>query len=142
VTWEPTDVVDPMSALVAHLRTGLTVAAGGRVFAEQLPGSETSAMPRSGVLLRHAGGPGAPAHAQLVLLRIDAHCYGATPYAAMLVHWELFSLLRDLQRVVVGGTLLHSATPETGPISQIDSETEWPEVVSSWLVTAAERVPA
>lgn len=142
MTWPATIVADPVAALVAHLRTALAVATGGRVFAGTLPGSEASSMPRSGVLLRAAGGPAAPAHAPLVVMRVDVHAYGATPYAAMMVHWAAYAALRDLSRLTIAGTLIHSCMPETGPFSQRDPDTEWPEVVSSWRVTAAEHVPA
>lgn len=141
MTWQPTIVADPLSALVAHLRTALAASTSGRVFGEQLPGSETSSMPRAGVLLRSAGGPGAARHAPLLRIRVDVHAYGATPYSAMLVHWAAYAALRDVNRLLVGSTLLHACEPESGPIAQTDAETEWPEVVSSWLVTAAEHVP-
>lgn len=141
MTWPPTTVADPIAALVEHLRTALAVAAGGRVFAGSLPRTEVASMPRAGVLLRAAGGPTQPAHAPLVIVRVDVHAYGATPYAAMTMHWAAFGALRDLTRLTIAGTLLHSCVPETGPFSQTDPDTEWPEVVSSWRVTAAEHVP-
>lgn len=136
-------VADPLAALRVALLADPTLAlvVGERVHVEVLPGAEAEAMPRAGVLLRHAGGPGAPRHADLLQLRVDTHSYGPTPYTAQEVHWLVHQALRGIERRHVGGTLLHSVLAEAGPRSQRDPATEWPEVVGTWALLAAQEVP-
>jgi hypothetical protein len=135
-------IASPLSALRLALLEDPDVAEllGDRVYVERLPGAEAEAMPRAGVVLRHAGGAGAPAHARLVLLRVDVHAFGPTTYTAETAHWTVHAALRRLERRTVGGTLLHAVLPTSGARAQTDPTTEWPELVSTWALTAAEEV--
>jgi hypothetical protein len=136
-------IVPPLEALAAALQADaeLSAAIGQRVYVARVPG-EPDPDPGPGVLLRHAGGPGAPRHAPLLAVRVDVHAYGPTPYAANLVHYAVHAALRRIERQTIAGTLLHSVLAEGGPVDLVDPVTQWPEVVSTWALLAAEEVPA
>lgn len=132
----PTVIADPLAALVSWANGELDAP----VYGDRLPGSQTGQTPTAGLVLRHAGGPARTGQLALVVMRLDAHAFASTPYNAAQVHWRWHEVANDLQRVVSGDVLLHSLTLESGPFTVTDPETEWPELASSWLLRASEKV--
>lgn len=138
-------IVPPLEALRAALLADplLAVAVGEHVYVDVVPARATPSLEaEAGVMLRHAGGPGAARHAALLAVRVDVHAFGATPYAAMLAHYAAHDALRRVERLTIAGTLIHSVLPEAGPMSVTNPTTEYPEVVSTWALLTAEEVPA
>lgn len=137
-------IADPLAALIGWLRARPALSAAplsGRIFAGALPPAEVPNMPRMAVVVRAAGGPESPRHLPIVVMRLDVMAYGRTHHEAAAAQWPVFDELRRLVRVTTGGTLLHAANPAGGPISGRDPDTEWPQLVTSWLLTAAEEAP-
>lgn len=132
-------IPDVIKALVAHLKEDVptNTAASGRIFGAELPRGETANMPRASIVLRSAGGPSNRGTLTLEDLRIDMRCYGATAFEANRLYRTAYTALRFGQRIVQGDTLVHSATPESGPISLREPELEWPFELSSWRVKLA-----
>jgi hypothetical protein len=140
-------IVPPLAALRLALLADAAVvtALGDRVYVGQVPGADVGGgalAPTNGCLLRASGGSGTPRTAPILASRVDVHAYGPTTYTADLTHYAVYEALRRVERLTIGGTLLHSCLPETGPIHLVDPSTEWPEVVSTWALLAAEAVPA
>lgn len=134
-------IANPLAALAGYLRedSSLEAILAERIFAQTLPGSEADAMPRPAAVLRSAGGPGSPRHAPLLYVRLDAVSYGRTFLEADSVGWTLWSALNAVNRVTTGGTILHGLVSTGGPVAVRDPDTEWPQVVSSWTLMAAEE---
>jgi len=135
-------IANPLAALAGYLRAipELQAACGARVFAQALPGQEAPQMPRTAVVLRSSGGPGTPRNLPLLYVRLDAVSYGRTYLEADNLGWVVHAALNGLDRVETGGTLLHALVSAGGPISVRDPDTEWPQVVSTWTLMAAEAV--
>lgn len=139
--------VDAIPALVAYLKADSGVLAiTTRVFAPRLPISEAANMPRQCVVLRRAGGlgfAGARDFTRLQELRIDAFCYGANEKEAGTLNLAVHdALLRNLDREKVGSVLLHSATQSAGPADLMDPDGNWPLVLETFNVIAAEQTAA
>jgi hypothetical protein len=137
--------VPPLQALRAALLADplVSAAVGDRVYVGRVPGAAAGIVPETaGVMLRAAGGPGAPRHAALVAIRVNVHAYGPTPYSADLAHYVVHDALRRIERQVIAGTLIHSVLAEGGPTLVADPTTDAPEVVSTWALLTAEEVPA
>lgn len=133
---------NPLVALKAFLAADAGVAAQvtGRVYGAELPQSVTPQMPRKCILLRNAGGYVLnKGWMELGDPRIDAFCYGLTPFDASEVYMAVHTALKQMTRNVQGNTMLHWARPSGGPISTRQDDTEWPLVLSSWQVLVSER---
>lgn len=135
-------VPDPLAALVAFVAGDAEVAAlvGARVFGQELPAGEVQQMPRPCVVLQTAGGFGERGEAPVQRVRVDARCYGRTLHEAMQVHLAVYGALRKrLLRSQQGDALLHSAILEGGPSPLRDPDADWPFVLSSWQIIAADE---
>lgn len=133
-------IPDHISALRAFLLADPQTAAliGTRVFGDTLPRQETNLMPRACVVIRSAGGPGTGETIALADNRVDVRCFGANAVEAAQVYRTIFTALKwACQRASIGDTLIHSVTPEAGPISLTEPEAGWPFILSSWRVKLA-----
>lgn len=137
-------IPDHIEALVTYLKldADVTSVATARIFGGELPEGETPFMPRSAVVLLHAGGLGAIGSGvqRYGDVRVDVRTYGATPKLASDVWRAVHPALKNLLREVHAETLLHWAKPSGGPISLRDPDTHWPYVLSSWQVLRSEVV--
>ena len=137
-------IPDPLTAVQAYLKADADVATqvDTRVFGGGVPAGENASMPRKAIVVRPAGGIGLRSWAPLGQPRVDVLSYGGTEYEARQVHWAAHEALRDLYRQVHGNVLLHHATPGGGPLSLREDGTDWPFVLSTWVVMANEVAAA
>lgn len=137
-------IPDPLVAVRIYLLAdaGVAALASTRVFAAELPSAEASEMPRATVVIAAAGGggasPGARSHVPVGGVRIDVKCYGASPAEASELHYATLSALKTIGRTFVDGTLLHSCVVEGGPFSLREPDVDWPLVLSTYQLLAAE----
>jgi len=132
---------DSMKALVAIMQadTALTALLGTRVFGGDLPRAEVPSMPRKCMVLKYAGGSPNSDYVELTEFRIDMMCYGETPFDADQVRRAGHDVMKILSRKVQSNVLIHRANHSGGPISLRDRDTEWPLVLNSYDVLAAEQ---
>lgn len=133
---------DLLGACIAHLRASsdITALTSTRISAAL---GTAWAMPTHAIVLNIAGGLPLPGATPRKRTRIDARCYGSTPFEAMRL-WRQFDAVwcPGQERVVqfrrtVGGQVcgVGSVDPEGGPTALIEPGTEWPFVLSSYLVS-------
>lgn len=137
--------VDPIYGLVGYLAAdaGVSALVGTRVFGGELPRSENGSMPRQAVVVQPAGGGiMGLAYQDYGDFRVDVSCYGATPLDAWALYLAVHSALKSLRREVSHSALLHWARPSSKGLSGRDTDTDWPLVISSWQVFAAEVTAA
>lgn len=126
--------------VIAALRTVLlddgavATLVGTRVFGVELPRAEATSMPRPCVVLRPSGGatfmPGS--FVEHDAQRIDAMCYGETPFEAERVRIAVSDAFRTLRRGRVGTTLIHWVSPAGGMLTNRDTDAEWPLAFQSF----------
>lgn len=143
---------DPLPAIRLFLATDAAVAAlvtdapsAARVYVGDLPGPE--GMPRAAVVISASGGPPSNDYVRLGRVSFDVRAYGKTGYHARRVHWACYEALKHLERLVVtvpsiGAILLHTVTPQTGPLELRDPDTSWPFAFSTYRVLASESLAA
>lgn len=138
-----TALLDPIPALIAYLKTDsdLQALAGTRIFGGELPDAENASMPRSSVVLRHAGSPNVygTAYQEFGDTRIEIRTYGATVYKGTELARIVAGRLKNMRRNVQAGTILHWATSSGGMMQLRDPDAEWPFTLTTWQVLAAER---
>lgn len=137
-------IPDPLVAVRTYLLAdaGVSAIASTRVFAAELPSTEASNMPRAAVVVTAAGGGqaslGARSHVPVGSIRMDVRCYGETPAAASALHYAVLSALKAIGRTFVDATLLHSCVVEGGPFNLREPDVDWPLVLSTYSLLAAE----
>jgi len=137
-------IPDPLVAVRSYLvaNAGVSALAGTRVFVAELPSAEADSMPRGAVVLSAAGGaqsgPGARSHVEAGTTRIDVRCYGSSHVEASALHYAVLTALKAIGRTFVDGTLLHSCVVEGGPFSLREPDVDWPLVLSTYSLLAAE----
>ncbi|KKM88478.1 hypothetical protein LCGC14_1258270 [marine sediment metagenome] len=142
-----TQIVDARKAIIEILKADAdtTTEVQGRVFGDELPRSETDAMPRKAVVISPAGGtPLSYTTGTLPLetQRLDVFCYGGTLYEAEEVRRAVYGALRAVERQVIAGVLVHWARPAGGAMSGRDPDADWPLKWNSWQILADERAAA
>ena len=137
-------IQDHVTAVVEYLKADGDIVAlvGTRVFGIELPETETDNMPRKAIVVKQSGGDGSRGYLEHSTPRMDVFCYGETPYQARTVRREVYDVLKQLIRTVTDSTLIHSISPEGGPLDLRDPDTQWPVVFESYQVFAAEVVAA
>ena len=135
-------VTDPLDAVIALLKadTELDNLTSGRIFAAELDGKLSKVMPTAAIVVSDGGGTGSYGNAfqRYGDSRYDLRCYGGSPKTAKLVYRTAYPLLKQLEREVHNGCLLHWAKKSGGPMSLRDPDTKWPFIFSSWQILAAE----
>lgn len=139
-------IPDPVSAVRTFVAADAAVAAlaAARVYAGELLDTEAANMPRYAVVISAAGGAPSRDYARLGRTRIDVRSYGERPYLAMKLSLAVHEALKHLERETEtpGPVLIHSVTPEGGPTHMRDADGDWPVVLRSYEVLAAEAVAA
>lgn len=135
---------DRVAALIAFLQTNAAVAelTAGRVYGGELPESEQRHQPRPAVVVSPGGGGSGSignAFQEYGDRSVDLRLYGKTPGQADLLWRTVAPALKHLRREVHAGCLLHWAKPSVGEINLRDPNTQWPFVLASYQVLAAER---
>lgn len=130
-------------ALVTFLsaQSFISTLVGTRVFGLELPATESKSMPRNAVVLKMSGGPGGLGSSDdrpITRIRFDVLNYGATPLDALSVQRATHCALKSINRNIESGTLLHSAEQSAGPVNLRDPQGNWPLVLETFFVLAAE----
>lgn len=122
----------------------LALVGGARAFGSELPKSETSLMPRKAVRLEPSGGASLTANSYVLhdTQRVDAFCYGETPYQAGQVRLTVASTFKALRRQVAASTLIHWIAPAGGFADLRDRQARWPIAFQSFQVFFAETTIA
>lgn len=132
----PDTPADLEAALVAFLRAHsvINMLTEARVFAGELPPAEAKFMPRPAIVLRSSGGVSLTAESTLDhdTQRIDVFAFGLTPRAAATLMRQAASALRQLQRSVHAGVLIHWVNPAGGSSQGREPQTEWPRQFQSF----------
>ncbi len=136
---------DPLAALRTYLladtKVGPLVSVG--VFVNGIPSERAGSMPGGAVSLNAAGGFQLFQNVPVSTPRVDVLCYGASRRSSYVLHLAVQAALRALHREFVGLCLLHVARQESGAAFIVDELTNWPLVLSSWQLFAADQaVPA
>lgn len=135
-------IPDRLAALIDYLteHPDIDALVDGRVYGRTIPREDTNSMPRKCITLSLvAGSPGRFTLLKVSSSRMDVRCYGETDTEAMAVHLAVFEVLKNLERLAHGDTLIHRASPEIGMFPHQDPDIpEWPVVFSSWELLAAE----
>jgi hypothetical protein len=133
---------DLLGAIIARLRASsdITALTGMRISAAL---GTAWAMPTHAIVLAIAGGPPLPGATPRKRTRIDVRCYGSTPFEAMRL-WRQFDAVWcpgqehvvQFRQTIAGQVCgVGSVDPEGGPTALIEPDTEWPFVLSSYLVS-------
>lgn len=133
---------DPLSALITFLKADVDLAAlvSTRVFGDELPAGQTTAMPRKCVVVEPSGGTQSigRAYQNYGDGRFDIKSYGETPFEAARVQLAVYGAMKALRRKTHSGVLLHWAIRSGGPLPLRDPDTDWPSRFESYQVLAAE----
>lgn len=142
-------VTDALPALIGIVGADSAVQAlvGGappndRIFGLELPKSEASSMPRKALVIKMSGGPGREDYIEIGTVRYDFLHYGKTPFEARKLWRTVHPVMKQISRQLNSSVLIHSAIGSGGPISLRDGDTDWPFILSSWLVVASELTAA
>lgn len=135
---------DPLVAIRTLLLADVEVAelVDTRVFVAELPSGETPHMPRAAVVLSEAGGRGSRGFSRIGDTRIDVRSYGADFVQSWRLHAAVHEVLKQLRRSRVGDALVYTVTVEGGPLRLREPQVEWPLVLRTYGVTAAELAAA
>lgn len=140
-------MVDALVSVVTYLQAdpALTALVGQRVFGQELDRDEAPSMPRKAVVVKTAGSALAwerDGYANLSGYRLDIWHYGETPYEAWRTRLASCQRMKDLERRVVAGVLLHGANRVGGPLPMRDPTTDWPLLIETWELLASDVAAA
>ena len=125
MAFRPDDQPDAIAALRSYLAGEIAEPVYGLYL------SRTPNNPRECVLLSPTSGED---NRNWETMEIDVICYGATMQRAGRLRRKVTRIMRNLQRDVERGCLLHSATLQTGPVAYVDTTDGWPTLVETWRV--------
>jgi hypothetical protein len=133
-------IAGQLEALLALLAADSDTSAqiSGRAYVAELPPAQTVSMPRNAIVLKLSGGPADGSYLNYGQTRVDVWNYGSTPFEATKTQRASHACLKAICRAFQNNVLIHGATRSSGPISFRTPDTDWPVVVESWLVSAAE----
>lgn len=115
----------------------------GRIYALELPRSETRSMPRKAIILSLAGGDADSSLNEIARIRVDLICLGETGFESDKVRRTAHAYLKqEALRKMYSDILIHNVTVASGPLFFRDPDTDWPNSVQSFMVTAAEHIAA
>lgn len=119
----------------------VSTAAGGRIYAGELPAAQAASMPRRAIVVTPSGGVGLGSrdYSDLVEPRVDIKCYGATSVEAEDVHKVVRKFLRQLRPTVAAGILVHRVVVESHGSYLRDGPAEWPMYLSVYDVAMGEE---
>ena len=130
---------DLIDAVVTRLRTfaEITNLTSTRITARQQP--SWSGMPTYAVLVRPVGGPPGKPQINLMVSRLDIHCYGATEAQAAALWRQLDAVFCPGQELTTKFTQdschVGVVVREGGPTSGIEPGTDWPRATATYLVS-------
>lgn len=143
---------DATAATVQLLKddTAVVALAGTNIYGSEAPDTDAfnEAMPTYAVVIQPAGGIG-PADGSYLAIdgqRLEANCYGASPYRARELARAVHAALKAVKRQTVTydegdadtAVLIHAFTPSGGFVALREPETRWPRVLRSYTCIYAE----
>ena len=134
-------MTDIIAALITFLNADddITALVNERIYAGELPRSETEYMPRKAVVLRYSGGIEDNSFVPVARPRVDITSYGESYHEAGKVDRAVYTALKAMDRQTIDTVLLHGVGLGGGPIMLKDPQTSWPYQWRSAIVTADER---
>lgn len=134
-------MTDIIAALITFLNADddITALVNERIYAGELPRSETEYMPRKVVVLRYSGGIEDNSFVPVARPRVDITSYGESYHEAGKVDRAVYTALKAMDRQTTDTVLLHGVALSGGPIMLKDPQTNWPYQWRSATVTADER---
>lgn len=140
-------IVDTLTPIVTILKADGDIAAlvGTKVFGTDLPRDQSTFIEgkatKAIVVSPRAGGdiPSVSRFNPLETRGLDVFCYGETLIEADVVRRTVFATLKNIDRDVASGVLVHWCLPAGGAASGKDSETDWPVYWNSWQMMADTR---
>lgn len=133
-------MTDFMSALRTYLLgdKAVTDLCGRSIYVLSLPAEEIGLGAHKCVVLLSSGGE-VKLLRSTIEARVDIVCFGETDFEAAAMERPVAEALKQLQREVSSGVLLHNATVATGPFQAKDPETFWPAMRRQIILRADER---
>jgi hypothetical protein len=137
---------DPIAAVRTVLLADDDTAAlvSTRIYGGEVPEPALKAMPQATIVLNPVGGIPNPGGGfqNYGNTRIDVCCYGATLNEAWKVYLAAYTALKQMRPQHADDVLLHSADVVSKGTLARDPVTQWPTVLSTFSVLAAEIVTA
>ncbi len=137
---------DIIEGLTVFLQADIPLAAlvGTRVFGNELPRSEAKHMKRKAVVLQPSGGPilMGGSYVRHTSQRFDVFSYGETVFQCQRISRAVFDALKQLQRSVSAGMLIHWVDPAGGFANLRDPDARWPINFQSFQAFYAEEAAA
>ncbi|KKM84733.1 hypothetical protein LCGC14_1296240 [marine sediment metagenome] len=137
---------DIIEGLIVFLQADIPLAAlvGTRVFGNELPRAEDDSMARKAVVLQPSGGPilMGGSYVRHTSQRFDIFSYGETVFQCQRVSRAVFDALKQLQRSVSAGVLIHWVDPAGGFANIRDPDARWPINFQSFQAFYAEEAAA
>ncbi len=133
-------IPNPISAVIDFLQADAEVLAqvGTKVFAPEVPKTETEAMPQKCIVLQANGAPADRGRIRLMKIRLEFRAYGATPFDAWGPYLAAYDAFKHMQSNVQGTVLLLDAEMVEGPFDLRDPDLDWPFVMGTVNLMAAE----
>ena len=130
---------DVIAAVLGQLRASndITTLTGTRITSRLQP--SWSSMPTYAVLVRPAGGPPGKPQMNLMVSRLDVHCYGATEAQAAALWRQVDAVFcpgaDQVTQFTRSGCTVGNVVRESMPNSGIEPDTQWPRATATYLVT-------
>lgn len=136
-------MTDYLSALRTYLlsQPRVTDLCDREVYVLSIPGSEdfVKSMPKKVVVLIPVAGDERMGLSPISHARVDSLCFGATDIEAFALSNAVSQALKDLDRKVFDGVLLHSVTISGGAAIARDPDKMWPAMRRPFTIRADER---
>ena len=115
--------MSPVEVVVTYLRqaTGIAALVGDRIDTKHRYGGAGWSHDEPSLILTPSGGP-PDLYAPRQVADFDVYAYAPTQYEAMEIWMALNAVMRQTDRVIVGGAVMYALNPEVGPSLVYDSD--------------------
>lgn len=133
-------IPNPIAAVIDFLQADAEVAAqvGTKVFAPEVPSTETRSMPQKCIVLQANGGPIDRGRIRLMKIRLEFRAYGETAQDAWGPYLAAYDAFKHMTQNKQGTVLLLDAEMVEGPFDLRDPDLHWPFVLGTVNLMAAE----
>lgn len=123
-----------VATAIAHVLNDANLAEG-RIFRPRLPEDQSEHMPRACVIVRRSGGGQLQnGYMPTVAFRVDIRAYGESALEAINLDGQIARLLHHLRATDTPAGRILWCRISGGATDQIDPQTNWPFVLSTWQV--------
>ncbi len=132
---------DPVAALVTLLKADSNIVAlcGSRVYGQELPSTEAVNMPRAALVIQSTGGNPGPGKSRQYNPQVDIRAYGSSAAEAHQLMLTANLILQELNRVVVGQTIIYGAVMQTSTFFGIEQKAFWQFFFTVWQINTDYR---